>query len=122
MHDLKAVSSLVKQILEENTSARNSDNVLYLEILRYYSSAKGVDLYQLTVPDFLMKLEQKGFPRLKRSDAADRKCRQLILSWQRQALWVHFGQEMKRCIGSLPKVRCSSGVSHLLDERIERWW
>lgn len=62
MHDLKAVSSLVKQILEENASARNSDNVLYLEILRYYSSAKGIDLYQLTVPDFLMKLEQKGFP------------------------------------------------------------
>ena len=62
MHDLKAVSSLVKQILEENVSARNSDNVLYLEILRYYSSAKGVELYQLTVPDFLMKLEQKGFP------------------------------------------------------------
>lgn len=57
MHDLKAVSSLVKQILEENASARNSDNVLYLEILRYYSSAKGVNLYQLTVPDFLMKLE-----------------------------------------------------------------
>ena len=44
MHDLKAVSSLVKQILEENASARNSDNVLYLEILRYYSSAKGVNL------------------------------------------------------------------------------
>ena len=61
MHDLKAVSSLVKQILEENAFARNSDNVLYLEILRYYSSAKGIDLYQLSVPYFLMKMEQKCF-------------------------------------------------------------
>lgn len=62
MNDLKAVSSVVKKILEEDVRARNSDNVLYLEILKYYSSIKGIDLYRLSVPDFLMKLEQKGFP------------------------------------------------------------
>ncbi|MFR5291173.1 MAG: hypothetical protein ACLTGC_03865 [Eisenbergiella sp.] len=62
MNDLKNVSSLVKQILEDNPDARNSDNVLYLEVLRYYSSKKDIDLYRLSVPDFLMKLEQKGFP------------------------------------------------------------
>lgn len=62
MRDLKTVSALVKQILEKNVEARNSDNILYLEVLRYYSSKKSIDLYHLSVPDFLMKLEQKGFP------------------------------------------------------------
>ena len=62
MRDLKTVSALVKQILEKNVEARNSDNILYLEVLRYYSAEKGIDLYRLSVPDFLMKLEQKGFP------------------------------------------------------------
>ena len=40
MRDLKTVSALVKQILEKNVEARNSDNILYLEVLRYYSSEK----------------------------------------------------------------------------------
>ena len=62
MRDLKTVSALVKQILEKNVEARNSDNILYLEVLRYYSSEKSIDLHHLSVPDFLMKLEQKGFP------------------------------------------------------------
>lgn len=34
MNDLKTVSALVKQILKDDVDARNSDNVLYLEILR----------------------------------------------------------------------------------------
>ena len=34
MNDLKTVSALVKQILEDDVDARNSDNVLYLEVLR----------------------------------------------------------------------------------------
>lgn len=40
MNDLKTVSALVKQILEDDVDARNSDNVLYLEVLRYYASKK----------------------------------------------------------------------------------
>ena len=40
MNDLKTVSALVKQILEDDIDARNIDNVLYLEILRYYSAEK----------------------------------------------------------------------------------
>ena len=47
MNDLKTVSALVKQILEDDVDARNSDNVLYLEVLRYYASKKGIDLCQL---------------------------------------------------------------------------
>lgn len=62
MNDLKTVSALVKQILEDDVDARNSDNVLYLEVLRYYASKKGIDLCQLSVPDFLMNMEQKGLP------------------------------------------------------------
>lgn len=42
MNDLKTVSALVKQILEDDVDARNSDNVLYLEVLRYYASKKGI--------------------------------------------------------------------------------
>lgn len=62
MNDLKTVVSLVKQILEEDVSSRNSDNVLYLEVLRYYASNTGMDLHDLSVPDFLMNMEQNGFP------------------------------------------------------------
>lgn len=54
MNDLKTVSALVKQILEDDVDARNSDNVLYLEVLRYYASKKGIDRNKLLAAALLL--------------------------------------------------------------------
>lgn len=62
MNDLKTVSALVKHFLEDDPRTRNSDKVLYLEILKYCANIRGIDLTTLSVPEFLMSLEQKGFP------------------------------------------------------------
>lgn len=62
MNDLKTVSGLVKQILEEDISSRNSDNVLYLKVLEHYSGNRGIDLNKMAVPDFLKHLDSHDFP------------------------------------------------------------
>lgn len=62
MNDLRTVSSLVKHFLEKDARTRNSDNVLYLEIIKYYAKVRGINIETLSVTDFLMKLDQKGFP------------------------------------------------------------
>lgn len=61
MNELKAVSKLVKVILEENSQTRNSDNLLYLKLLEHQSEKKGLDLKTMTVPTFLLNMEQFGF-------------------------------------------------------------
>ena len=62
MNDLKAVSSIVKNILMENTRARNDDNVLYLMVLNHVSNRNGIDIQSMTVPVFLMKMKEYGLP------------------------------------------------------------
>lgn len=62
MNELITISKLVKSILEENPQARNSDNILYLKLLEHQAYKKGIDITTLTVPQFLMKMGQYGFP------------------------------------------------------------
>ena len=62
MNELRNVSALVKCILEEDTQARNSDNVLYLKILEHHSRANGMDIHTMTVPVFLKELDKRSFP------------------------------------------------------------
>ena len=50
MKRLKELSNRVKTILEANESARNSDNVLYLHVLRSYGEEKGLDIDKMSVP------------------------------------------------------------------------
>ena len=70
MENLKTVSALVKNILEHDHKARNTDNHLYLMVLEHYSGLRGIDIHAMTVPVFLKKL----------SAEADRKCRQPTLT------------------------------------------
>ena len=67
MNDLKAVSAIVKNILMENTRARNDDNVLYLMVLNHVSNRNGIDIQSMTVPVFLMKMKEYGFETVRRS-------------------------------------------------------
>ena len=62
MENLKTVSALVKNILEHDTKARNTDNHLYLKVLEHYSGLRGIDIHAMTVPVFLKELDRHYFP------------------------------------------------------------
>ena len=79
MENLKTVSALVKNILEHDHKARNTDNHLYLMVLEHYSGLRGIDIHAMTVPVFLNWIDA-AFRGLKLSAEADRKCRQPTLT------------------------------------------
>ena len=62
MENLKTVSALVKNILENDHKARNTDNHLYLKVLEHYSGHHGIDIHAMTVPVFLKELDKHSFP------------------------------------------------------------
>lgn len=62
MNELKNVSALVKNILEDDERARNTDNYLYLKVLEIISSQRGINIYAMTVPVFLHELDKHSFP------------------------------------------------------------
>ena len=57
MENLKTVSALVKNILEHDHKARNTDNHL-----EHYSGLRGIDIHAMTVPVFLKELDRRSFP------------------------------------------------------------
>lgn len=62
MNDLKTVSALVKEILEQDSIARNTDNHLYLRVLEHYSRQNGINISVMTVPSLLQELDRHSFP------------------------------------------------------------
>ncbi len=62
LENLKTVSALVKNILETDHKARNTDNHLYLKVLERYSGLRGIDIHAMTVPVFLKELDKHSFP------------------------------------------------------------
>ena len=62
LENLKTVSALVKNILEQDNEARNTDNHLYLKVLEHYSGLHGIDIRAMTVPVFLKELDRHSFP------------------------------------------------------------
>jgi len=62
LENLKTVSALVKNILENDHKARNTDNHLYLKVLEHYSDQRGIDIHAMTVPVFLKELDKHSFP------------------------------------------------------------
>ena len=56
------VSTLVKNILEDEPQTRNSDNLLYLRILGVFAEYKGINLKNISVPYFLENSQKIGFP------------------------------------------------------------
>lgn len=59
---LYQTNKLVKTILEEDERARNSDAHLYLQVLFEVGMIKGIDVNVMSVPDFLKKRDELGFP------------------------------------------------------------
>lgn len=62
MKDLKAITKLVKHILETDERTRNSDSFLYLRVLTTIGDQKGVDINTMSIPTFLLSLRECGFP------------------------------------------------------------
>ena len=62
MTNLKSTASLVRNILEEDERARNSDSFLYLKVLDQISEKNGVCIDEITVPMFLLSMKELGFP------------------------------------------------------------
>lgn len=62
MNELKKTSKIVKAILEQDGRARNSDSFLYLKVIEHIADAKGINLYNIPVPVFLVAMRENGFP------------------------------------------------------------
>jgi hypothetical protein len=54
--------ALVKEILEENKLARNSDTYLYLQVLYRVGQLKGINIKTMSIVDFLLRSNELGFP------------------------------------------------------------
>ena len=78
MKRLKELSVRVKEILEKNENARNSDNVLYLHVLRSYGAERGLDIDKMSVPMLLLHCKDMGLPSLESMGRARRKVQQLF--------------------------------------------
>ena len=75
--DLKYISDVVKVILTANERARNSDSFLYLRVLEYYGCLNGVDVKGMTVPAFLMNMDDYGLPKFETVRRARQKAQEL---------------------------------------------
>ena len=62
MNDLKTTTQLVKAILEQDERTRNSDSFLYLKVLEYIAGQKGINLWGISIPVFLISMKDQGFP------------------------------------------------------------
>lgn len=62
MNHLETVSGLVKNILEQDLEARNTDNYLYLKVLEQYADLKGMSVNTMTVPVLLKEVDQHNLP------------------------------------------------------------
>lgn len=60
--ELKNTTELVKQVLETVPAARNSDERLYIEVLKLYSDEAGVRYESWPFGDALMSLHRWGVP------------------------------------------------------------
>ena len=62
MNDLKNTTKLVMAILEQDERARNSDSFLYLRVIETIADKKGINLYGIPIPVFLVSMKENGFP------------------------------------------------------------
>lgn len=77
MKRMKELSIRVKTILEANENARNSDNILYLHILRSYGAESGLDIDKMSVPMLFLHCKDMGLPSLESTGRARRKVQEM---------------------------------------------
>lgn len=63
MTELKAVTKIVKAILEADAKTRNNDSYLYVKVLGYIADRRGYDLHLMSVDHFFRyKADYPFFP------------------------------------------------------------
>ena len=62
MNELTKAAQVVRKILAEDEKARNSDDYLYLQVLRIMAEPKGIDIDKMPTPTFLMMCRSAGLP------------------------------------------------------------
>lgn len=67
------LQSKVEGILLVNEKCRDSDNLLYLEVLRKVATTEGINLDAMNVPEFFMHIADYGFPQYESVSRARRK-------------------------------------------------
>lgn len=60
--ELRNTTALVKDILEQDQKARNSDSFLYFQVLKRLGKEKDLDLDYVSVTVFLLNMAEWGFP------------------------------------------------------------
>lgn len=59
---LKRTTDIVKKLLIDKPECRNSDNILYYNVLKYVGQKNGVDIEKMSIPTFLLRMKDYGFP------------------------------------------------------------
>lgn len=71
MKKLKSKAALVKRILESDPLCRNDDDRLYLKVLQHEAAEKGIVMFNVSVPAFLLDVKKRldftGFETVRRS-------------------------------------------------------
>ena len=62
LKSLKSVSGMVQRLLEEHPNTRSSDNTLYYMVCRDIGRQNGVNIEQMSMPQFLLRMKEYGFP------------------------------------------------------------
>ena len=60
--ELKTTTALVKTILIEKPYTRNSDNILYTEVLEHIGQAKGVNINRMPIGKVLTEMRNLNLP------------------------------------------------------------
>ena len=70
---LKGTSKMVKEILITNPQCRNSDDILYLHIIRKVGAEKGLDIDKMSIPMLLLHCRDLCLPSYESVSRARRK-------------------------------------------------
>ena len=60
--ELRTTTELVKEVLESQPKARNSDNFLYYWVCTIIGKRNGIDIEHMSMPRFFLHLSEYGFP------------------------------------------------------------
>lgn len=77
MVKFRGTSALVKEILANHPQCRNSDEILYLHILRRVGAEKGLDIDKMSIPMFLLHCSDLDLPPYKTVARTRRKAQEL---------------------------------------------
>lgn len=70
---INTISNMVKGILRQKEECRNSDNELYLAVLRQVASEKGIDIDDMSIPTLFLRMSEFGLPSIESVGRARRK-------------------------------------------------